>query len=97
MIFKGSMNYDQHGRKRKNRLKSRRKSSNGQGQWVRLQVQDHSLSSSTKIPSAEPVPYSPALDSSYKKEISKQYTVAVAYNKGAYQVIPRDDIEHIGK
>ena len=32
-----------------------------------------------------------------KLEVSKQYTVAPAYNKGAYQVIPRTDIQHIGK
>ena len=29
--------------------------------------------------------------------ISKKYTVAPAYNKGAYQVIPRGDVEWIGK
>jgi hypothetical protein len=28
---------------------------------------------------------------------SKKFTVAPAYNKGAYQVIPRSDIKHIGK
>ena len=38
-----------------------------------------------------------AVDNSWKLEISKKYTVAPAYNKGAYQVIPRDDVEHIGK
>ena len=32
-----------------------------------------------------------------KREISKGYTVAPAYNKGAYQVIPRTDVKHIGK
>ena len=32
-----------------------------------------------------------------KREISKQYTLAPAYNKGAYQVIPRSDLKHIGK
>ena len=32
-----------------------------------------------------------------KREISKGYTVAPAYNKGAYQVIPKTDIKHIGK
>ena len=31
------------------------------------------------------------------KEVSKQYTLAPAYNKGAYQVIPLDNIKHIGK
>jgi len=32
-----------------------------------------------------------------KQEISRGYTVAPAYNKGAYQVIPTTDIKHIGK
>ena len=32
-----------------------------------------------------------------KQQISKKYTVAPAYNKGAYQVIPNTDIKHIGK
>jgi hypothetical protein len=30
-------------------------------------------------------------------KISSGYTVAPAYNKGAYQVIPRDQVENIGK
>mgnify|MGYP001170514898 FL=1 len=33
----------------------------------------------------------------YKKEISKGYTVAPAYNKGAYQVIPKGNIKDIGR
>jgi len=28
---------------------------------------------------------------------SKNFTVAIAYNKGAYQVIPAADIQHIGR
>ena len=36
-------------------------------------------------------------DDSYKKEVSKNYTVAIAFNKGAYQVIPNRDMKHIGK
>ena len=32
-----------------------------------------------------------------KLEISSNYTVAPAYNKGAYQVISKENIEHIGK
>ena len=36
-------------------------------------------------------------DNSWKAEASKNFTVAPAYNKGAYQVIPRKDVEHIGK
>lgn len=33
----------------------------------------------------------------YRKEVSDKYTVSIAFNKGAYQVIPNGDIEHIGK
>ena len=36
-------------------------------------------------------------DDSYKKEVSKNYTVSIAYNKGAYQVIPRSEVKNIGK
>jgi len=28
---------------------------------------------------------------------SKNYTVAIGYNKGTYQVIPQDEIKSIGK
>jgi len=37
------------------------------------------------------------VDTSNQQEISKQYTVAVAYNKGGYQVIPNTQIRVIGK
>ena len=33
----------------------------------------------------------------YKQEVSSQYTIAPAYNKGAYQVVPKSDLKHIGK
>jgi hypothetical protein len=36
-------------------------------------------------------------DTKIKQEVSKNYTVAVAYNKGAYQVIPKDSVKLIGK
>ena len=39
----------------------------------------------------------PIEDTSYKQEISNKYTISVAYNKGAYQVIPKGDIKWIGK
>jgi hypothetical protein len=42
-------------------------------------------------------PYKPAKDETYKQEISAEYTIAPAYNKGAYQVIAKDDIVNIGK
>ena len=37
------------------------------------------------------------IDEARKVEISKQYTIAPAYNKGAYQVIPRKEVKDIGK
>jgi hypothetical protein len=41
--------------------------------------------------------YQPTEDQSWKQEASKNFTVAPAYNKGAYQVIPSTDVKHIGK
>jgi|TARA_B110000483_G_scaffold228639_1_gene291686 hypothetical protein len=41
--------------------------------------------------------YNPLPDTSYKKEASKNFTVAIGYNKGGYQVIPKNEIKHIGK
>ena len=50
--------------------------------------QSHINSSKTKYKSE---------DNSWKVEESKKFTVAPAYNKGAYQVIPRGDVKWIGK
>ena len=36
-------------------------------------------------------------DDRYKREISSDYSIGVAYNKGAYQVIPRSEIKHMGR
>lgn len=36
-------------------------------------------------------------DTAYKIEASKNYTVAPAYNKAGYTVIPRDEVKHIGR
>ncbi len=36
-------------------------------------------------------------DRSVQIAVSSSYTIAPAYNKGAYTVIPKDDIVHIGK
>tara|TARA_B100001094_G_C17514217_1_gene477068 strand:+ start:219 stop:353 length:135 start_codon:yes stop_codon:yes gene_type:complete len=36
-------------------------------------------------------------DDTYKKEVSQSYTLAPAYNKGAYQVIPTENIKDIGR
>jgi hypothetical protein len=36
-------------------------------------------------------------DTSMQREISSKYTVAPAYNKGAYQVVSQENIKDIGK
>jgi len=56
-----------------------------------------------KYPSSTQMPTSSKGDSESaewqkeKREISSTYTIAPAYNKGAYQVVPKNEIKHIGK
>ena len=100
-FYQGSLRYDIHGRKRKTKsmAKPKRKIQTFK-EWKRepslaeMQSREHR----EKYPSA-PITseYTPSKDSSWKQEESKNFTVAPAYNKGAYQVIPRKDVEHIGK
>jgi hypothetical protein len=33
----------------------------------------------------------------WRLEESKKFTIAPAYNKGAYQVISKENVKHIGK
>ena len=102
MIIKGSLNYDSHGRRRKT-VRTKRKTH--KSKWTKVgavaQQGEHRICTA-KVAGSIPVSSTSAgkgtkVDNSWKVEISKQYTVAPAYNKGAYQVIPRDDVEHIGK
>ena len=102
MIIKGSLNYDSHGRRRKT-VRTKRKSH--KSKWTKVgavaQQGEHRICTA-KVAGSIPVSSTNAgkgtkVDNSWKLEISKKYTIAPAYNKGAYQVIPRDDGEHIGK
>ena len=102
MIINGSLNYDSHGRRRKT---VRKKRTTKQSKWKSLgavaqsgerlpctqEVESSNLSSSTNSGKGT-LP-----DNSWKVEISKQYTIAPAYNKGAYQVIPRKEVKDIGR
>lgn len=97
MIIKGNMSYDQHGRKRKARPLRRKRPKVNLG-WSVVKRKEYTENKKrNEIKSAPIGEYKVPKDTSYKKEISKQYTVSIAYNKGAYQVIPNSDIEHIGK
>lgn len=48
-------------------------------------------------PSAPMTKYRPPADTSYKMKESKNHTVAIAYNKGGYMVIGKENIKDIGK
>lgn len=37
------------------------------------------------------------IEENFRKTISDKYTIAPAYNKGAYQVISRENVKDIGK
>ena len=101
MNYIGSINYTFSGRKRKSKaLKTRRKTKQ---EFKPLKV-EKSLAELRMEEFKEKYPsysgtsnYSTPDDQSWKAEESKNFTVAPAYNKGAYQVIPRKDVEHIGK
>ena len=104
-IFYGSMTHSYSGKKRKTSA-YRRKKSVPPLSGKPLQVPDHVLERQEAARKhREQYPslgvgtskYVPQESQDYKKEISKQYTVAPAYNKGAYQVINPDNIIDIGK
>ena len=89
----GSMMYDQYGRKRK--VKKLYTSKKATPNFANQKAKQFKEASS--IPSMPVGEYKVPTDNSYKKEVSKQYTVSIAYNKGAYQVIPKKEIKDIGK
>jgi hypothetical protein len=97
----GSLRYDMYGRKRKTpALNTPRRPKADFKPMVHEQTLAEKMSAEhrTKYPSAEMTStYTPSKDQSWKQEASKNFTVAPAYNKGAYQVIPRKDVEHIGR
>lgn len=100
MIVRGSMSYTTSGRKKKFISSKKKKPpfiplkrdrADFRPAWWQEEL--------TKQASAPFKPYVPKKfeDTSYRQEVSSKYTVAPAYNKGAYQVIPQDDIENIGR
>ena len=91
---KGSMMYDQFGRKRKvNHLYTSKKATPNFNKDANKKFK----SDEKTYPSAAVGEYTVPKDNSFKADISKQYTVSIAYNKGAYQVIPKGEVKDIGK
>ena len=101
MNYIGSLRYDPTGRKRKTTsVTTKRKKRpefkpyKAEKTYAQLQMEEFNK----KYPSwTGTSKYEPGQDDSWKQEASKNFTVAPAYNKGAYQVIPSRDIKHIGK
>ena len=98
MIIQGSLNHSLSGRKKKSigkRGKSTyqtQRAAPPRGTWSPPPPMAHTIR--PEYPSAPPsIGQTPRIE----REKSEKYTVAIAYNKGAYQVIPNEDIKYIGK
>lgn len=98
MIVHGALNYDATGRKKKTVRKGTYKRLQSSGTF-KPDYTPRRRTRAESIPSLNTTDCSTTVHSEAKvrQEVSKNYTVAVAYNKGAYQVIPRDSVKHIGK
>ena len=102
MIIQGSMRYSVNGRKKKNAHLYRKKRQSNKMTKGAVAQQGERRTCTAKVAGSIPVSSTSAgkgtkTDNSWKVEISKQYTIAPAYNKGAYQVIPRKEVKDIGK
>ena len=100
-FYSGSLRYSPCGRNRQTTSMSVRKS---KPKFVPMKVQPKTFAQQqmddhrekyTSMPISST--YSPNKDDSWKAEASKNFTVAPAYNKGAYQVIPKDCVKDIGR
>lgn len=105
--YSGSIRYDMHGRKRKTKALSKARSSS----QVRTHgFHPCNLGSNpgraTKVYKSATMTLgshdAKAALKAYKEKLmrveeSSKYTIAPAYNKGAYQVIPRKEVKDIGR
>jgi hypothetical protein len=97
MMYTNSLRYDMHGRKRKSKALNTTKKY--KPKFEPMEVKSPHPSQDRQEYKSAPLtaPRQVVQDDSYKKEISAQSTVSIAFNKGAYQVVPNSDIKHIGK
>ena len=107
MIVKGSLRYTSSGRKRKEFKPAKTTNKNREFKPLDRAVvpsREYMLWQKThreKYPSLSFKPGSLYVkrkpEENFREEVSKQYTVSIPYNKGAYQVIPEDEVEGIGR
>lgn len=103
----GSLRYDMHGRKRKSKALSKARSSSqvrthgfhpcNLGSNPGRATKQYKSATMTLGSHDAKAALQAYKDKLMRQEESKNFTVAPAYNKGAYQVIPRSDVKHIGK
>lgn len=98
-IKQGSLRYTPSGRKRRPTYKTHRSKNiellpeaEPKVAPFRRQTREVKSLDISKVPTHKPQP-----KENFREEVSKKYTLAPAYNKGAYQVIPRDCVKDIGK
>ncbi|MAD72339.1 MAG: hypothetical protein CL973_00910 [Euryarchaeota archaeon] len=99
MIIHGSMSHTTSGRRKKRVYKKRAKPP-----FVPMKLKPDSVFVKDPVwKNNKSAPFIPASemqadpDREFKRDISSNYTISIPYNKGTYQVIPNDDITHIGK
>ena len=98
MINTNTLRYDIHGRKRKSKALNKCKRPQRTFKQMEVRSVHPNYEDQVEYKSAPLTPPSQVIqDDSYKKEVSSKYTVAIAYHKGTYQVIPNENIKHIGK
>jgi len=101
-LMKGSILYTQSGRKRKVSYKATRtKRSSGvrsnPANIPQFRRETEEYPSVDDFRSSSLNTFLDQESDTYKHEISSKYTVAPAFNKGAYQVISKENIKDIGK
>lgn len=93
-IIQGSLSYTLNGRKRKT---SRKKAKSKVVYYSSCKIPSYNVPG-PKYPSVEDFGHKTGKqDTSFKKQISSKYTIAPAYNKGAYQVISVENVKDIGR
>jgi len=96
MIVHGSIRHDYSGKKRKKLPRPTKRVRKFEEFTVLPQPTAYRPNDYPSVTST-PASTTPKPDQSYRQEISSQYTVSIPYNKGAYQVISKENLEEIGK
>jgi len=93
-LFYGSINHTTSGRKKQQRGRSKVY----KPAFKVLKVTEPYRRDTPEYKSAEITSASThKVEENFRKVISEKYTIAPAYNKGAYQVISKENIRDIGK